>query len=428
MVGGFTFKNNLSWIFIGNIVHALGAFVLNVLVARQLGTDQYGLVTYGLALVTFATSVCNLGLDAVITRFFAEDEKSYPVYLGSGIVARLIVSAIGIAALQAVVAVSGAGDSKLQLLVLAQSSSLAYGCFDLFVYWFRYKYRADIPSILRMIAFAISGICQVFAVVVASDIILYAVSYAAETGVYALLTMIAYWKIWRKRLRFSFSKLKQMLVLSVPFIFSSILSTVYGQTDRVMLNAIAGSSAVAYYSVSATLAGAISIIPIALIEGFRPSVMELKFADGPMYRRRLSQLYAAVFWICIAYCLFITVFAEPIIRMMYGDEYLPAVPALSLIVWYTSFSYFGAINNVYMVAEGKTKWVPILTGCGALINIVLNLALIPGFGIVGASAASLLTQVITNFLMFGAIPELREGFKLMLNGIALRGIRDARKD
>lgn len=428
MVGGFTFKKNLSWIFVGNILHALGAFALNVLVARQLGTEKYGLVTYGLALVTFATSVCNLGLDAVITRFFAEDEKSFPTYLGSGIAARLIVSTIGIIALQIIVAVSGSSDSRLQLLVLAQSSSLVYGSFDLVIYWFRYKYRADIPSILRMVAFAVSGICQVFAVVITSDVVLYAVSYAAETGIYTLLTLIAYWKIWRKGLNFSLPKLKQMFALSVPFIFSSILSTVYGQTDRVMLNAMAGSNAVAYYSVSATLAGAISIIPIALIEGFRPCVMESKFVDGVMYRRRLSQLYAAVFWICIAYCLFITAFAEPIIRLMYGDEYLPAVPALSLIVWYTSFSYFGSINNVYMVAEGKTKWVSILTGCGALINIVLNLAFIPDFGIVGASAASLATQVITNFLLFGAIPGLREGFKLMLNGIALRGIRNTRKD
>lgn len=428
MISGFSFKKNLSWIFVGNVVHALGAFALNVLVARQLGTEQYGLVTYGLALVTFATSVCNLGLDAVITRFFAEDEKSYSVCLGSGIVARLTVSIIGIIALQVVMVVSGASDSKLQLLVLAQSSSLVYGSFDLFIYWFRYKYRADIPSILRMVAFVVSGVFQIFAVVVAGDVVLYALSYAAETGMYALLTMIAYWKIWRQRLQFSFLKLKQMLSLSAPFVFSAILSTVYGQTDRVMLNVMAGSSAVAYYSVSATLAGAISIIPIALIEGFRPSVMESKFVSGSMYRRRLSQLYAAVFWICVSYCLFIAAFAEPIIRIMYGDEYLPAVPALSLIVWYTSFSYFGSINNVYMVAEGKTKWVPILTGCGALINILLNLVLIPGLGIVGASAASLLTQIITNFILFGAIPELREGFKLMLNGIVLRGLRDKRKD
>ena len=99
-----------------------------------------------------------------------------------------------------------------------------------------------------------------------------------------------------------------------------------------------------------------------------------------------------------------------------------AVSSLSLIVWYTSFSYFGAINNLFMVAEGVNKWVPVNTFVGAMTNIILNFVFIPRLGIVGAALASLLTQFVANFLMMLINPQLRKGFRLMIGGICLRDI------
>ena len=98
------------------------------------------------------------------------------------------------------------------------------------------------------------------------------------------------------------------------------------------------------------------------------------------------------------------------------------MPALSLIVWYTSFSYFGAINSVFMVAEGTNKWVPVNSLVGAVTNVILNFLLIPPLGIVGAALASLLTQFVANFLMMLINPRLRKGFRLMVAGICLRDI------
>ena len=188
-----------------------------------------------------------------------------------------------------------------------------------------------------------------------------------------------------------------------------------------MLKSYLDNTAVGLYSVSLTLAGAISIIPAAIIEGFRPDIMNSKVNDPQRYRQRLQQVYGSVFWVSICYCVFITLFARPIIQILYGSAYLGAVPSLALIVWYTSFSYFGSINNLYMVAEGKSRWVQVTTLSGALTNIVLNVLLIPRFEIVGAAAASLLTQIITNFLLLLIIPPLRDAFFLILEGVTLRG-------
>lgn len=126
----------------------------------------------------------------------------------------------------------------------------------------------------------------------------------------------------------------------------------------------------------------------------------------------------------MVYGVFITVFAKQIILLLYGKKYLGSADSLALIVWYTSFSYFGAINNVYMVAENKQKWVQFITLGGALANVALNYFLIPVLGIVGAALSSLLTQIFANFVMMMIIRDLRQGFRIMIQGIILKEVRE----
>jgi O-antigen/teichoic acid export membrane protein len=196
---------------------------------------------------------------------------------------------------------------------------------------------------------------------------------------------------------------------------------VYAQTDRIMLEAMVGLRAVGLYSVAVTLAGAISIVPAALIEGYRPEILLRAETDTPGYVRRMRQLYGLVFWLCMAYCLLITVLARPLVLLLYGPDYAGAVPALSIVVWYTAFSYFGSINNLYLVSRGKTQWVAVLTLTGAILNVALNALLIPVLEIRGAALASLASQFAANFLLLLCIPALWEAFFLQVQGIALLG-------
>lgn len=415
------FKSNLGWIFIGNIIHAVLQFILNIYIARVFTTDTYGLVNYSASIVAFFTSIGTLGFDGIITKKFAEDESKAGDYLGTAVAGRLIFSIFAIVALQVFVRFFNSSDKELPLIVFFQSLSLIFGSFDLLIYWFRFRGRANICAITKLIAFFISAVWRIFAVAGLKSVECYVAGVSLETAIYCLILFYLYRREY-PRFRLSKTCFFQMISCSYPFIFSALLSTIYGQTDKIMLKSMIDNNAVAVYSVSLTLAGAIVIIPTSLIEGFRPEIMTYKMNDQYMYHRRLKQLYAVVFWICMIYCIFMTVFSRWVILLIYGSKYVEAIPSLSLVVWYTSFSYFGAINNIYMVAENKTKWVQITTLTGAILNIILNALLIPKLGIVGAAGASLITQIIANFVLLYLVPPLREDFYLILEAITLRGV------
>lgn len=421
---GSKFTKNISWIFFGNFAHAVLQFLLNIVCARSFGTENFGLINYGSSLIAFFTAIATLGFYGVVTKFFAMHPDKAGDYIGTSIIFRFVVSSVSVVVLQIIVCFLDNADSEIRLIVFCQSLQIVFASFDSFVYWYRFKSEAKTVAIFRLVAFFISAAWKLVAILVFHNVVLYVIGVSLETGLFVLFQFIQYKKRYSKfKLRFSTSVLKKMLRISYPFIISSILVTVYAQTDKIMLKGMVSVSAVGLYSVSLTLAAVISIVPQALIEGFRPDIMTYKLSSPEKYRQRMQQLYGSVFWICVAYCIFMTLLAKPIIMILYGEQYLGAVPSLSIVVWYVTFSYFGSINNVYMVAEDKTKWVQISAFAGALINILLNALLIPRWDIVGAATASLITQLLANFVMLIIIPSLRDAAKMMIEGILLKGFK-----
>lgn len=417
---GSRLSKNVSWIFFGNVLHAILSFLLSILVARILNLNDNGLLTYATSWITFFSSVGSLGFHGIISREFSKNESRANEYIWSCIFARILFSVIAIIALQVIVRVASPNEPVLHTIVLCQSSTILFGTFDIFIYWYRYKNQAKITAGYRLLAFFFSAVWRVIAILVFDSLILYVIGVASETLIFIVFLIHFYRKNYTTQVSIKKDTMSSMLRMSYPFIFSAILSTIYGQADKIMLKSMIDNSSVALYNASMMIAGLVVIIPTTLIEGFRPDIMDAKNCNEMLYQRRLRQLYAIIFWTCIAYGVFITVFAQRIILLIYGQKYLGAVSSLSLVVWYTSFSYFGSINNVYMVAEEKQKWVQMTTLTGAVANIFLNFLLIPHFGIVGAALASLLTQFLANFILMAIIPDLRKGFGIMIKGIILK--------
>ena len=97
----------------------------------------------------------------------------------------------------------------------------------------------------------------------------------------------------------------------------------------------------------------------------------------------------------------------PIVRIVYGAEYLPAIPLLQISTWYAGFAYMGTVRNIWMLAEEKQKYLWIINLCGAGLNVVGNFFLIPVMGAAGAAVASVATQFFANCALCYIIKPIR---------------------
>ena len=75
------FIQNVGWIFIGNLIHAVLQFLLNIYIARVFTTDSYGLINFSASMIAFFSSIGTLGFNGIITKKFADDESSAGCYL-----------------------------------------------------------------------------------------------------------------------------------------------------------------------------------------------------------------------------------------------------------------------------------------------------------------------------------------------------------
>ena len=129
--------------------------------------------------------------------------------------------------------------------------------------------------------------------------------------------------------------------------------------------------------------------------------------------------------VCVANIIadIICIFAEPVVSILYGEAYLPAVKPLRIITWYTAFSYLGVARNTWIVCEEKQRYLSAVYVASAVVNVALNALLIPKMGASGAALASVAAQIMTVTLAPLFIKALRPNVRMMADAILLKGIK-----
>ena len=156
----------------------------------------------------------------------------------------------------------------------------------------------------------------------------------------------------------------------------------------------------------------------------RPSILEAKKTSSPNYGPHIARLYSIIVYLALLQSIVLTIAAPLVIRIIYGAAYVPAIPTLRIITWYTAFSYMGSVRNIWILAEQKQKMLWKINLSGALLNVIANYILIPLIGINGAAIASVAAQLFVNFVLCFTIPSLRPVGHLIIEGIDPRNLKE----
>lgn len=198
---------------------------------------------------------------------------------------------------------------------------------------------------------------------------------------------------------------------------------VYGYSDKVMIKYYLSEVEVGYYSCAVALCSMWTFILTAIIDSMQPEIINSKKRLDGSYEQKLTILYACVFYLSVfVSCIFFSG-GEWIISILYGEQFIPAYSCLQLITWYTAFSYMGVARNIWLVCEGYQKYMKYIYFVAAIINVFLNMILIPAWGTAGAAVASLITQIGTcMFIPHILFKPMRQNSHLIINAICLKNV------
>lgn len=408
---------NASWIIACRIIQSLISLVIGMISARYLGPSNYGVITYVSSVVAFALPIMQLGLNQTLVKEFVQSPEREGKILGTSLVINVLSSIVSMIGSVAFVFLVNAGERETILVCILYSLTLLFQATEMTQYWFQYQLLSKYPSIATLCAYVAVSLYKIFLLVTQKSVVWFALSNVLDYFLISVILMVIYFKVGNQRLSFDWRLGREMLSRSKYYIIPSLMVMIFQHTDRIMIKLMMGETETGFYSAAITCVGISGFVFSAVIDSMRPVILEEKGKDQARYENRVAQLYAIITFISLAQSIGMTVLAKPLVNLLYGAEYAPTAGILCVAVWYVTFSYYGSVRNVWILAEGKQKYLFGINVIGAVANVLSNLLLIPRWGGVGAAVASLITQFFTNVIIGFVFKPIRENNRLMLKGL-----------
>lgn len=395
-----TVARNTLFLLAAAIFTNLAAFVWNVYLARYLGAAGFGVLSAALALTGVFSILADLGTGTYLTREIARDPERAPELAGKGLGNRLILSLIVLVLvfLFPLTGIYRGAAAAVVMFIAGYMLVSSFGSFfnSIFQGFQRMEYQT-IWNILNSL-FILAGVLLV--VWLGGDVVSVAIAYLIA----AILSLTYSILIFRKRFFTPrISSDLNMLRESLPFGITSVFSLIYFWIDSVMLSLMKGDVSVGLYSAPyrllTVIASFYSVYLLAVFPVMSRFYVESSESLRFTYRRSIKYL------IMIAIPLISIVFflAPDIIRIIYSEEYLRSVPALQVLILASAFMFINGVTSNLLGSADRQVTVTRITGLGALFNVAVNLLLIPGFNFMGASAATVLTELLMTALFLRTV-------------------------
>jgi PST family polysaccharide transporter len=213
--------------------------------------------------------------------------------------------------------------------------------------------------------------------------------------------------------RVSRSVMAELLTESWPLVLSGISIMISMRVDQVMIGQYLNDKEVGLYSAAVKFSEIWYFVPVTIASSTYPALIESKKRDEGLYYRRLQQLYDILVTLGIVVALVTSIFSGPLLHLLYGSAYARSSGVLRILIWGGIPVCFGSAWSNWMLLENRAKMMFFFQLNGAIVNVLLNMILIPRFGIVGSALATLISYWVGITVLAAILKPLRRGLVML---------------
>jgi O-antigen/teichoic acid export membrane protein len=178
------------------------------------------------------------------------------------------------------------------------------------------------------------------------------------------------------------------------------------RVDQLMIGNMLGKHELGIYSVGIIFSQFWYFIPVVAVNILMPYISKYKQQSKEKYLDAIGRLIRYSVILSIVIILSTVLLSELIVELIYGELYIDSASVLLVHVISVLPVFVGTVLNIWIVNEGNGKSQLIRTLLGLVVNIMLNILLIPSYGVVGAAFATVMSQMTTMLVMFVMHKEL----------------------
>ncbi|SFV56618.1 Membrane protein involved in the export of O-antigen, teichoic acid lipoteichoic acids [hydrothermal vent metagenome] len=397
--GFLRYFKNTTWLFGERVLRMIVGLFIGVWVARYLGAEQFGLLSYAQSFVGLFSAVATLGLDSIIVRELVKDISHQDRLIGTAFGLKLM-GAFGVLGLLIVAISFTSNDSYTNSLIFIIASATIFQSFNVIDLYFQSQVMSRYIVYANFISLTTSTIVKVYLLLHNAPLIYFAWVVLLDNIV--LMCGFIYFYIHNshtlKKWKFDTTLAKRLLKDSLPLVGSGIVVAIYMKIDQVMIKEMLDSGAVGNYAVAVRLSEVWYFIPMVISSSLFPAIINAKKVDEKLYYDRLQRLFNLMVWLSIAIAIPASLLSDWVIELLYTDLYSGASSVLKVYIWSCLFVFLGVASGKWYISENLQILAFWRTFYGMVANVVLNLILIPKYGILGAAIATLVSQIIATYL------------------------------
>lgn len=380
----------------GEALARLVAFAVTVYVARVLGPAPYGVIEVALAIVLYSSRIADFGVDLGLgVREIAADPKRLRSLAPSVMTGRTAISAVLAAALAAfglLLLPSPEGP----VLAVYGLSLLAVG---LSTRWIHIGRERTVPVSVARLLGELAMVALVLSFVRSADDLL-RVPWAKVFGDLLAATVLYLW-LRRDGVRlmpaWDWGRVRPLVRRAGNLVLSALLGLMIYNADLLFLRFFRDAATVGHYAAAYALVSFLTNLGLSFATSLLPTLTRL--GRTPHDQRSLYRTaHLQAFTVGLPVAIGGGFVAAGIIGLVYGDLYASSVLPLQILLWTVPVGFARDVAVMGLVAREEEARVMRLTGWSALLNVLLNVALIPGFGILGAATATVVTETVRMLL------------------------------
>lgn len=366
----------------GEIVAKLASLAFFVVMARELGARGFGEFQFALALTGALIYLAGFGTDQLLAREVARDR---------GLAGRLLADAAavkvlgGLLMLGAAALIAAAGDEGLVTVCIVGAGALLEVLSKSWHSIFQGYERLDLVSATLIVQRTLTAAVGIAVLLAGGGLVAAAVVYAGGAAVAVLFCELLLRRLGVRRARIDASGWVPIIRAGVPIGVVSLLMIVLLRLDVTMLSFLSDAATVGVYAVAFRLVEATQFMGGAMAMAMLPWLARA----GAELTRGFALGLKAVNALLLPIGLALTLFAAPVIDLLYGSEFERSVVPLRILGLMTLLYGINAYASVSLVARYRPLAYGRLLVPVIALNVVLNLILIPAEGANGAAAAAL---------------------------------------
>ena len=402
---------NTSWLLGERILRMGVSLFVGIYVARFLGPEKFGLLSYALGFVMLFVTIASFGLNEILVRELLQEKTQIKELLSTAFFIRvfgfLMMGCIIIFALQFT-----NDDKYTHMMITIITLSIFFQSFNVIDCYFQSQVQSKYVVIVQFIQLLITSLIKIFLIINKATLIWFAIVFLIDQALLAilLLSIFRWKKEWFSVFSVRWELVTQLFTNAWPLIFSGMMVSIYMKIDLIMIKEMLDTKAVGIYAAAVKLCEVLYFLPVVVMSSLFPAIVEARKKDLIVYRKQVYRIYEIMIGATAIVAIITTFLADWIVYILYGSIYQEAATILQIYIWAFVFVSLGVVSSKYLVAENLQIYAMYRSILGAIINITLNWYLIPIYGIKGAAFATLITQIFVAYLFLFCFRSTRYNF------------------